>query len=169
MITNFKKFEDYSDDFIIKIEATNELIKIIDENIIDNRSKESSIKMINLLDEGAYPNIKAKNGQTPLTYAATICSFDLIYKLIEVGADIEAKNDNGDTPIMRAAINSDLASMRILLEAGASLYCKNKQGHETLGFLNTYDINRIISKYPEQYKDYLKKKEFDDSVTKFNL
>ena len=140
MITNFKIFENNLDDDIIKIEATLELIQIVDEHFLDMiKSRVSATKMIDLLNKGAYPNVKAKNGQTPLTYAATIYSFDLIDKLIEVGADIEAKNDNGDTPMMRAAINSDLASMRILLEAGASLYCKNKQGHQTLGFLNDFD------------------------------
>jgi len=169
MIINFKIFEDYSDDEIRKIEATSELMKIVDEKSRDTRSMEPAIKMINLLDKGAYPNIKSKNGQTPLTYAATLCYHDLIYKLIEVGANLEAKNDNGDTPLMRSAINSDLASMFVLLSAGSSLYCKNIQGHKPFDFLTDYDINRIAIKYPEQYKDYLKKEEFDNSVKKFNL
>ena len=168
-MTIFKIFEDYSDDIIGQIEYTDELIKIIDDNYLDSRKPYSAIKIIDLLDRGAYPNIKSKNGQTPLTYAATICSYDLISKLIEVGADIHTKNENGDTPLMISATNSDVASMFVLLSAGSSLYCKNNQGNKPFDFLTDYDINRIAIKYPEQYKDYLKKEEFDNSVKKFNL
>jgi len=170
MIIKFNIFENYSDySEIRKIESTLELMKILDAKSLDSRSMEPSIKMINLLDDGAYPNIKSKNGQTPLTYAATLCYHDLIYKLIEVGAEIEAKNDNNDTPLMRSAINSDVASMFVLLSAGSSLYCKNNQGHKPFDFLTDYDINKIAIKFPEKYKDYLKKDEFDNSVKKFNL
>lgn len=73
-----------------------------------------------LLAKGANPNIRDKNGNTPLILCAQIGFLEGIDALIGNRADVNLANDNGETPLIIAVQRRDMASTRMLLAAGAN-------------------------------------------------
>jgi uncharacterized protein len=72
-----------------------------------------------LLDGGADPNAREKNGQqTALMWAAAGSHSDVTEQLVQHKADVNARSKNGATALMFAA-RGDTDSVRTLLNAGA--------------------------------------------------
>jgi len=95
-----------------------------------------------LLENGADPNIRAKNGTTALMFAAGLgrgtgafandyaTEADLLQAvkvLVAAGADVNAVSEAGQTPLHFGAQASD-EIVRFLAESGAKLDVKDKQG-----------------------------------------
>ncbi len=95
-----------------------------------------------LLDHGADPNIRAKNGTTALMFAAglgfgtgTFANdyatpaelLESVQVLVAAGAEVNAVSDAGETPLHYSAQASD-DIVRFLVEKGAKLDAKDKQG-----------------------------------------
>lgn len=53
-----------------------------------------------LIDHGADINAKEYCGWTPLHWAASIGSQEMVEFLLDHGADVDAQTDRGDTPVM---------------------------------------------------------------------
>lgn len=88
-----------------------------------------------LIDHGADVNGKAKNGQTPLHYAAAYGLNDFLELLLYRGADPNLPSSTGGsstTPLIAAAANGHLESVRILLDRGADLEKTNSVGNTPL-------------------------------------
>ncbi len=72
-----------------------------------------------LLQKGADPNLRDKDGNTPLMVAVSSGYGDLIAPLIAARANVNQGNDSGETPLIRAVQRRDTAIIRELLTAGA--------------------------------------------------
>lgn len=72
-----------------------------------------------LLQHGAEPNLRDKDGNTPLMVAATAGAGDLIPLLLRFKANVNLANDAGETPLIRAVQRRDLQMVRDLLAVGA--------------------------------------------------
>ncbi len=73
-----------------------------------------------LLKRGANPNIRDKEGLTPLMIAVSYRNFDVAEILLRVGAEADLQNNSGETPLIRAVQLKDLPMVRLLLKKGAN-------------------------------------------------
>jgi ankyrin repeat protein len=83
-----------------------------------------------LLKRGANVNIVDKDGDTPLSTAATFDRRDVAEVLIANGADVHRAGAEGWTPLHSAARQHDLSLMKLLLDHGAPINVVNKH-HQT--------------------------------------
>lgn len=72
-----------------------------------------------LLQKGADPNLRDKDGNTPLMDAVSAGYGDLIGPLVAARANVNQGNESGETPLIRAVQRRDPAMVRELLAAGA--------------------------------------------------
>ena len=73
-----------------------------------------------LLQRGADPDARARQGTTPLHYAATFGKLSIISSLLDGGADPNARDTEGVTPLHEATVRSkDPAVIDALLDGGA--------------------------------------------------
>ncbi|WP_448585995.1 ankyrin repeat domain-containing protein [Thermaurantiacus sp.] len=73
-----------------------------------------------LLQNGADPNIRDNEGNTPLILAAATGFVDGVRVMLAGKAQIDAVNSKGQTGLFKAVELRDLATVRLLLEQGAS-------------------------------------------------
>lgn len=73
-----------------------------------------------LLQKGANPNARDKNGVTPLMMATTLRFADGADTLLARKAKVDDTNNSGETALIRAVQLRDLAMVRLLLKAGAN-------------------------------------------------
>lgn len=73
-----------------------------------------------LLQRGANPNARDKNGLTPLMVATNLRFVDGAETLLARKAKIDDTNNSGETALIRAVQLRDLAMVRLLLRAGAN-------------------------------------------------
>jgi len=78
-----------------------------------------------LLERGANPNAKDKDGETPLHEAAKNGHVDVVKLLLEKGADLNARDYMGRTPLHYAAENGHVDVVKLLLEHGADFKKKD--------------------------------------------
>ena len=72
-----------------------------------------------LLDQGADPNLAARNGDTPLIAASRVGFLGAVAELLERKAKVDAANRMGETPLIVAVQNRHVAIARLLLSLGA--------------------------------------------------
>jgi uncharacterized protein len=72
-----------------------------------------------LLDQGADPNLAARNGDTPLIAAARAGYTGAVGELIQLKAKVDAANRMGETPLIVAVQNRHAGITKILLAVGA--------------------------------------------------
>ena len=85
-----------------------------------------------LLDAGANPNVKDRDGMTPLMIACNAGQKEIAEALLAKGAEVNAK-DNYDRTPLHSAINAARHEMVVLLvNAGADVNATDKQGQMPL-------------------------------------
>ncbi len=72
-----------------------------------------------LLQKGANPNARDKNGVTPLMVATNLRFADGVETLLTRKAKVDDTNNSGETALIRAVQLRDLAMVRLLLRNGA--------------------------------------------------
>jgi len=72
-----------------------------------------------LLQQGANPDIRDRDGNSPMMIAATLGWVEGVEVLLTYGADVNLANDRGETPLIRAVQNRNVALVRKLLESKA--------------------------------------------------
>lgn len=72
-----------------------------------------------LTARGANPNIRDKNGVTPLMMATRLGFNEGVEALIKAGAMVDVATSSGETPLISAVHRRDTELMRLMLEAGA--------------------------------------------------
>jgi len=98
-----------------------------------------------LLEEGADPNIRDGDGNTPLYFAASKGCAEVARLLLEHGADPNAQDKNGETPLHVAAFNGHVDVVRLLLEHGADPTVKNKDGDTPLDLARRRGHREVVS------------------------
>lgn len=73
-----------------------------------------------LLSKGARPDIRDKEGNTPLLIAAQLGFAEGVQTLLSGGAGVNIPNSRGETPLIVAVHNRDLVTARYLLADGAN-------------------------------------------------
>ncbi len=93
-----------------------------------------------LLDSGADPRARDRNGNEPLHDVAWSDDPGVIKALVEAGADPEARNEKDATPLHWAAAYSDIpAVVTALVEAGADLGARDERGWTPLHWAAAYN------------------------------
>lgn len=88
-----------------------------------------------LLAKGLDPDMKDKNGVTPLMFAAQrIHSRDPAQLLITFNARMNVQDTKGNTPLHYCVAFNNATVMKILLDKGASLDVKNNKGMDPIEF-----------------------------------
>lgn len=72
-----------------------------------------------LLQNGADPNMKDKDGNTPLMVASMNAFSDGVRLMLAGKAQVDASNGRGETALIKAVQMKDAASVQLLLNAGA--------------------------------------------------
>lgn len=72
-----------------------------------------------LIQRGADPNIRDKNGVYPIQIAANLGDVDSVEALIKGGAQIDVADQQGETPLIAAVHKRDSALIARLLKEGA--------------------------------------------------
>lgn len=118
-------------------------------------------------------NYQNKNGDTALMVAAFENRIEITKLLIDAGVDLDIENNSNGTngtALLLASYNTHIEITKMLIEAGADWNVKNIHGRDFLSYynavLNEFEVKRkILDLYPEQYKEYLIKKD----AGKYNL
>jgi hypothetical protein len=72
-----------------------------------------------LLAQGADPNIRDGQGNTPLLLSVGMGAPDMMQVLLDKKANVNLANSSGETPLIRAVQRRDLGIARTLIAAGA--------------------------------------------------
>ncbi len=132
-------------------EVVDALLKVpsIDVNALNSHA-ESALMMAalkgrlevarTLLKRGATVNLP---GWSPLHYAATGPSPELVGLLLAQGAQIDAESPNRTTPLMMASRYGDEASVSLLLAHGANPRLKNDRGLNAADFAHLADRTEL--------------------------
>ena len=108
-----------------------------------------------LLQAGADPRVRGRDGGTLLLSAAFVEKPALVRLLIQVGIDVNDPDENGFTPLMGACYQGDLVSVRFLVQAGADLEARGSFGlydNKTPLQYATQGGNGDVVKYMRQAK-----------------
>jgi ankyrin repeat protein len=119
----------------------------------------------NILKRGADINFKNDHNRTPLMVAIARERNKIARYLVKNGADINHQDNEGVTPLMLAGKMNSFEMLQLLIEAGADWNLKNNNKKDFFNYLMENKEKMIIEDYPEQYKEYLIKKDAD----KYNL
>ena len=90
----------------------------------------------------------------------------LVKKLIRFNVDINIQDMEGRTPIFYAANHDFMSIVEILIKAGADWNIINNKGYDFTYLLSDKQLEIIKKKYPNEYSEYLLKKE---ATNKYNL
>lgn len=101
-------------------------------------------KVRELLDQGANPNAKDKNGDIILMIAARNGYTGIIKLLLDAGADPNAKDENGWTALMEAAYYGHTDMVKLLLDAGADVNAKDENGYTALMWASRYGHTDVV-------------------------
>lgn len=82
-----------------------------------------------------------QSGNTPLHYACSFATEEIVKTLIESGANVNVQNGNKDTPLHDAVARKQEAIVKILLDNGADAGIKNVN--------NETPLEIAESKFPE--------------------
>jgi uncharacterized protein len=116
----------------------------------ENLRKGNAYKLANtrkLLAQGVDVNTTDDEGLTPLHFAASRDSVDVVRLLLDAGAAVNAQSVAGDTPIYHAIRNTTPAAcdiQRLLRERGADPTIANTKGHSALRFVQRYGTPEMI-------------------------
>jgi ankyrin repeat protein len=112
-----------------------------------------------LLNKGADPEIKDRDGNTPLHDAALMGDSTAVLFLIDKNAKVNATNNNGETPLVLAVHRKDIALVRQLVEAGADPRIQDTiAGKSALDYAKQDPRMGAIQKVLEEAKAPTKKK-----------
>jgi ankyrin repeat protein len=117
------------------------------------------------IENGTDVNCENKHGNTPLMLSSVKGHLEIVKTLIENGANVNCKSNYGNTPLIRASYYGHLEIVKTLIEIGVDWNIKNDDNGDFVDYLSKKNKKIIIREYPEQYKEYLFKKD----VEKYNL
>ena len=111
-----------------------------------------------LISHKATPNIRVKNGKTPLHIAAErghgLAVSNIVIEQSESGVDLNLTDIMGNTPLHLAVLNQHFYTVRELIRSGAKVDIKNKSGQSPLDLAKLLKskeiVDILINPVPEQ-------------------
>ncbi|MGB3740026.1 MAG: ankyrin repeat domain-containing protein [Pontixanthobacter sp.] len=97
-----------------------------------------------LAQNGANPNIRARNGETPLQIAAVVGPVESVEALIRAGANIDDSNVAGETPLIGAVHRRDVPLVRLLLDKGANPDRNDNSGRSARDYVALQSANTLL-------------------------
>ena len=97
-------------------------------------AEKGDVKELKKLLKEVNPNIRNKEGETPLHIVAGRSHLEAVKLLLDHGADPNAQNEMGETPLHYAAGHGYVDVVKLLLERGADPHAQNKYGGTPLHY-----------------------------------
>ena len=116
--------------------------------------------ILNLITDGANPNVRNEVGDTPLMLACIRGSFDFLKELIDKGADVNALEGDGYTPLMALSLIGDIDKINLLLKHDAKVNEKNRWGDTALMLACKHGYIDIVNSLIESGVDIYAKNKY---------
>ncbi len=97
-----------------------------------------------LLQRGADPNIRNKEGVAPIQLAARLGFIEGVENLVDKGAQVDVTDRTGETPLMAAVHKRDIPIIRRLLEEGADPDKNDNSGRSARDYADLLHSNSLI-------------------------
>ncbi len=97
-----------------------------------------------LTQNGANPNIRAKNGETPLQIATIVGPLESVAALLKAGANVDDTNAAGETALISAVHRRDTATVRLLLAQGANAAQTDNSGRSARDYVTLQTGNILM-------------------------
>ncbi len=97
-----------------------------------------------LLGRGANPNIRDKNGVSPLQIAVGLGFIEGIEELLKRGAEVSVSDRSGETPLIAAVHRRDVAVVRLLLDKGANPDRADNSGRTARDYADLMNANTLM-------------------------
>jgi ankyrin repeat protein len=110
------------------------------------------------IENGADVNCKDNDGWTPLMWSSNNGHLEIVNVLIENGTDVNCKSNYGSSPLICSSYKGYLEIVKVLIENGADWNIKDNDNFDFMNYLSNKNKKIITREYPEQYKEYLFKK-----------
>jgi ankyrin repeat protein len=154
--------------YIKKLEKFLNLLSPDEDSLVSAITEDNLWKVKKCIKNNTNVNATDTYKRTPLHFAVSQPGrIEIVKELIDAGAKLDSKNDWGQTPLMISAQYHSLFDyVLLLIDSGADWNIINPDnGNDFLDILSIENTNYIIQKYPEEYEEYLIKKE----TIKYNL
>jgi len=127
----------------------------------------NNLKMVKeLIKAGANLDILDNIGNTALILASYRNNIEIAKELIKAGANVNSQDKYGSTALIYASYKNNIEITKELIKAGADWNLKNYDNdYYFLNYLVEEDKDKIIEEFPEEYENYLIKKDAE----KYNL
>ena len=106
-----------------------------------------------LIKNGANPNLRESEGQSPLAFASAVSKLDVAKYLLQNGADVNDKNNLGMTALMMASVSGAIDSIDFLISEGADLKARDHNGNSAFFYAvkqNQYGaVKHLVERYGE--------------------
>ncbi len=103
-------------------------IEVMNEELISAVRRGEKDAVETLLNRGADPNTKDRNGSTPLMEASIYDYADIVDILLVRGADVDRKDNSGGTALMMAVISGNTDIIQTLLARDADPKAEDRNG-----------------------------------------
>ncbi|MBO7454124.1 MAG: ankyrin repeat domain-containing protein [Alphaproteobacteria bacterium] len=117
-----------------------------------------------LVDQGADPNIKNKDGDTPLIKAVWWKSIKVTKYLIDHGADVNSKNRWGDTVLTNVLEKNNNEIAKYLIDHGANVNLRDRWGDTILIKALEEDNDELVKYLVEHGADVNSENTWGDTV-----
>lgn len=103
-----------------------------------------------LLQKGCNPNVRDRDGLTPLQIAVRQNHLDGVEALLKGGAHIDTANSQGETPLMTAVHQRNVALVRTLLADGADPDVSDNTGRSAREHMQRLSANTLLAREFEE-------------------
>ncbi|WP_255573926.1 ankyrin repeat domain-containing protein [Erythrobacter sp. SCSIO 43205] len=97
-----------------------------------------------LLQRGANPNVRDRNGTTPLQIAVRLGHIEGVEALIKGGAQVDISDSAGETPLMTAVHQRNVELVRTLLAEGADPDINDNTGRSARDHMERMNSNTLL-------------------------